>query len=143
MKAQIDATARTARREMRLWLLLAAGIFAWLLPSAASATCRDVRTLLRQGYAADEVSAALGLTFEQINACAGGVTSGRNRAVGPAPRGAAGPAPFGAAGPAPLGAAGPAPLGAAGPAPLGAAGPAPRGAPGPAPLGAAGPAPGH
>lgn len=132
MKRQIDAT-RMARRAARLRVILAAALCTWLLPSAASATCRDVRILLRQGYPADEVSAALGLTLHQVSACVGGVS--RNRAYGPAPLGAAGPAP--------LGAAGPAPLGAAGPAPIGAAGPAPRGAAGPAPLGAAGPAPGH
>jgi hypothetical protein len=124
---------------------LVASLLACTLPTAASATCRDVRTLLRQGYAAEDVAAAMGLTLDQVGACAGntGAILGGRGAAGPAPLGAAGPAPLGAAGPAPLGAAGPAPLGAAGPPPLGAAGPPPRGAAGPPPLGAAGPAPGH
>lgn len=133
-----------ARQSVPLCFLLVA-VLVSVLPSAANANCRDVRALLRQGFAVGAVAQATGLTTEQIGACVGGgssVRAGRGGA-GPAPFGAAGPAPFGAAGPAPLGAAGPAPIGAAGPAPLGAAGPAPLGAAGPAPLGAAGPAPGH
>ena len=117
----------------RAALLLA--VLALLAEPVAGQSCSQVAELLRQGYGADEIAQATGMSGGQLRDCASQLRAGFS-AVGPVPRGAAGPAPHGAPGPAPHGAPGPAPFGAAGPAPHGAAGPAPHGAAGPAPSGA-------
>jgi hypothetical protein len=132
----------TRSRRVAVSCFVVIGV-AYLATESHAITCRDVRTLVRQGFAVGEIAEATGFTAEQIGNCAAGSMRGGRGAAGPAPLGAAGPPPLGAAGPAPRGAAGPPPLGAAGPPPHGAAGPPPLGAAGPPSLGAAGPAPGH